>query len=173
VVAENDNPEQENTHFELDGIAYEMPELRDLDIDEWMIVYKYSKVVLRDLMEVTDDPEAEQARVDKLEQPGVMKALFHIAYKRKHPRKTDAAVEALVGQIKYLPTLEAMNTDDGEEAPEEEDPTQETTEPESEPSEPEPQLLRSTDSPTGNGSSASTESSETPEGQPATTGTSG
>jgi hypothetical protein len=124
-------------------------------------------------MEVTDDPEAEQARVDKLEQPGVMKALFHIAYKRKHPRKTDAAVEALVGQIKYLPTLEAMNTDDGEEAPEEEDPTQETTEPESEPSEPEPQLLRSTDSPTGNGSSASTESSETPEGQPATTGTSG
>lgn len=174
MVAENDNTEQEKTNqFELDGIAYEMPELRDLDIDEWMIVYKYSKVVLRDLMEITDDPEAEQERVEKLEQPGVMKALFHIAYKRKHPKKTDAAVESLVGQIKYLPTLEAMNADEPEEGSAEEDPTEETTEPESEPSEPESSLPRNPDSESGNGSSGSTPSSETPEEEPATIGTSG
>ena len=173
MAAENDtDQEQEPTRFELDGVGYEMPELRDLDIDEWMIVYKYSKVVLRDLMEITDDPEAEQARVDKLEQPGVMKALFHIAYKRAHPKKTDAAVEALVGQIKYLPTLEAMNPG-SEEASEEEDPTEETTEPGSEPSEPELSSLRSSDSQSGNGSSASTTSSETPEEEPAPTGMSG
>lgn len=158
--------------FDLDGKEYELPELRDLDIDEWMVVYKYSKVVLRDLMEIPDDPEAEAARVEKLEQPGVMKALFHIGYKRAHPKKTDAAVEDLVGRIKYLPTLEAMNPD--EEVPAEEaDPTEETSEPESEPSEPTPSSARSTGSSSGNGLSASGTSSETPEDQPETIGISG
>jgi len=172
VAAENDTEqEQEPTSFELDGVKYEMPELRELDIDEWMIVYKYSKVVLRDLMEITDDPEAEQERVEKLEQPGVMKALFHIAYKRHHPKKTDAAIEALVGQIKYLPTLEAMTTD--EEVPAEEDPTKETIEPASEPNEPEPSSPNGTDSLSGSGSLSSLTSSETLEETLATTGTSG
>lgn len=172
MAAENDNQNEARPKFELDGVEYELPEIRELDIDEWMIVYKYSKVVLRDLMEITDDPDAEAARVEKLEQPGVMKALFHIGYKRAHPKKTDAAVENLVGQIKYLPVLEAMN-DDAEEASEEEDPTEETTEPESEPSEPEQSLPSEPDSQTGNGSSSSTTSSETPEEEPATTGTFG
>jgi len=173
VAAETDT-EQEDARpkFEFDGKEYKLPELRDLDIDEWMVVYKYSKVVLRDLMEIPDDAEAEAARVEKLEQPGVMKALFHIGYKRAHPKKTDAAVETLVGQIKYLPTLEAMNPDE-EVPPEEADPTEETSEPESEPNEDEPSSLRSAGSLSANGSSDSGTSSETPEGQPATTGISG
>lgn len=173
MAAENDTQqEREPARFELDGKMYEMPELRELDIDEWMIVYNYSKVVLRDLMEITDDPSAEQERIDKLEQPGVMKALFHIAYKRAHPQKTDAAVESLVGKIKYLPTLEALNPEEPEEGSEE-DPTKGTTEPELGPSEPESSSLRSSDLPSGNGSSDSTTSLETPEEEPAPTGTSG
>ena len=179
MAAETDNQneeqeqEQERSKFELDGVEYELPELRDLDMDEWMVVYRYSKVVLRDLMEIADDPEAEAARVEKLEQPGVMKALFHIGYKRKHPRKTDAAVENLVGRIKYLPTLEAMEPDEEEQAEEPEDPTEETKKPESEPSESTPSSERSSGSSSGTGSSSSTTSSETPEDHPATTGISG
>lgn len=174
MAAENDNTEQTDARpkFELDGKEYELPELRELDVDEWMIVYKYSKVVLRDLMEIVDDPDAERERIEKIEQPGVMKALFHIGYKRVHPKKTDSAVEALVGQIKYLPALELLNTDEAE-VPEEEDPTTETSKLESEPSELEPSSERRSDSSSVNGSSASTTSSETPEEEPATTGISG
>ena len=179
MAAETDNQneeqeqEKERSRCELDGVEYELPKLRDLDMDEWMVVYKYSKVVLRDLMEIPDDPEAEAARVEKLEQPGVMKALFHIGYKRKHPKKTDAAVENLVGQIKYLPTLEAMNPDEEDQAEEPTDPTEETSEPESEPSGPTPSSERNSDSSSENGSSDSGTSSETPEDQPETIGISG
>ncbi len=173
MTAETDNQTEEEEarpRFDLDGKEYELPELRDLDIDEWMLVYKYSKVVLRDMMEIPDDPEAEAARVEKLEQPGVMKALFHIGYKRQHPKKTDAAVEDLVGQIKYLPTLEAMNPD--VEVPEDEvdPPTGELPNSESEPT---PSSENTTDSENGNGSLGSTTSSETPEVLPETIGTSG
>ena len=178
MAAETNDTEQEEARpkFELDGKEYELPELRELDIDEWMVVYKYSKVVLRDLMEIPDDPAAEAARVEKIEQPGVMKALFHIGYKRAHPKKTDAAVEHLVGQIKYLPMLEAMNEAvEGEEEPDAEtDPTKDSApDSESSSSEDEQSSLRRIDSETGNGSSASTTSSETPEDEPATTGTFG
>ncbi len=173
MTAETPNPtdeEEARPGFELDGKKYELPELRDLDIDEWMVVYRYSKVVLRDLMEIPDDPEAEAARVEKLEQPGVMKALFHIGYKRAHPRKTASAVEELVGQIKYLPTLEAMNPD--VEVPEDEvdPPTGEVPSSESETT---PSSESRTDSENENGSSASGTSSETPEDLPETIGISG
>lgn len=160
--------------FELDGKTYELPELRELDIDEWMVVYKYSKVVLRDLMPIIDDPQAEHDRIEKLEQPGLMKALFHIAYQRAHPKKTTAAVETLVGQIKYLPTLEAMDDgDDTEEVAEDDDPPTLTPVPESEPSEPEPSSPNDSDSQSENGSSSSQTSSGIPEVTLVTTGTSG
>lgn len=168
-MAAETNTEQARPKFELDGVEYEMPELRELDIDEWMLMYKYSRVILRDLMEIVDDDDAERARIEKLEQPGVMKALFHIGYKRAHPKKVDAAIESLVGQIKYLPMLEAMN-DGIEEASEEEDPTERTTQPESEPGEP---STRNSDSSSESGLPGSAASSETPENAPVPIGTSG
>lgn len=174
MAAENDNT-TENTdrpRFELEGKEYELPELRELDVDEWMLMYKYSKVTLRDLMEIVGDPEAEEARIEKVEQPGVMKALFHIGYKREHPKKTDAAIENLVGQIKYLPTLEAMDTEADAEVPVDEvdPPTDELPKSEIALA---PSSESRTDSSSANGSSDSSTSSETPEDELATTGTSG
>lgn len=175
MAAETNDTAEERPRFEMpDGVEYELPNIRELNMDEWMLMYEYARIVLRDLMEASD-PEEERAREEKLENPGVMMGLFHIGYKRKHPQKTDAVIKALVGKIQYLPTLQDMGgVELDEEGSEEEDPTPDSApDSESSSSEARSSSERSADSSTESGSSDSSMSSETPEETLATTGTSG
>ncbi len=161
MAAETDN--QEPIKFTFEGKKYDLPTLIECDMDEWMLVYEYAKVTIKDTVPC-EDPADEQARVDKLSQPGTWFALFHIAYRRANPKRTDAAIKALVGKIDYLEALaeiaEQMPDED-----EDENPTSAIT--------PETLSSESSDSSSKSSSLVSLPSSETPADQPAPTGTTG
>ncbi len=161
MAAENDNQEAP-VKFTFHGKQYDLPSLTECDMDEWMLVYEYAKVTIKDTVPC-EDPADEQARVDKLSQPGTWFALFHIAYRRENPKKADPAIRALVGKIDYMAALaevaEQMPAED-----EYENPTSVTT--------PETSSSGSSDSSSGSLSRVSLRSLETPGDPAAATGTS-
>ena len=110
--------------FDLAGTLYEFPDVLDLDMDEWIVVYEYSGLVLEDFAPL-ENPEAEAERVHKLRHPGFMKAMTHIGYQRAHPKKTKATIKDLIGNVKMLPLLESMAGDE----PESDDPPTSVSEP--------------------------------------------
>lgn len=154
--------------FIIEGEEYEIPVFTELTIDEWMIAHKFAGLVISDIIPIKDDADAEMERVKKFTQPGALKALAFIAYKRSHPRKTDPTIGALVGGLNYLEMLETMV--DEEEDHDAADPTEETPQPSPEP---EPSSPTRNDSPSESGSSDSATSSETPEVALLPTGMSG
>ena len=147
--------------FDLAGTLYEFPDVLDLDMDEWIVVYEYSGLVLEDFAPL-ENPEAEAERVHKLRHPGFIKAMTHIGYQRAHPKKTKATVKDLIGNVKMLPLLESMAGDE----PESDDPPTSV-------SEPQRSFERNQVDSSASLSLASPPSSETPEGLPVTIGTSG
>ncbi len=86
MAAENDN---DKVRFDLAGTMYEFPDVLDLDLDEWIVVYEYAGLVLEDFAPL-ENPEEEAARVHRLRHPGFMKAMAHVGYQRAHPKKTKA-----------------------------------------------------------------------------------
>ena len=156
MAAENDNKVQ----FELEGTMYDIPDVLDLDLDEWIVVYEYAGLVLDDFAPL-ENAEEEAQRVHKLRHPGFMKAMAHIGYQRAHPKKTKATVKDLLGKAKLVPMLESMATDEGE-----------SEVPPTSASEPQKSSERSQDVSSVNLSLASRSSSATPAGPLAPTGTS-
>lgn len=112
MAAETDN----TVKFDLDGTLYDFPDVLDLDIDEWVVVYEYSGLVLEDFAPL-ENAEAEADRVHKLRHPGFMKAMAHIGYQRAHPKKTKATIKDLIGSVKMLPLLESMSPQESEDPP--------------------------------------------------------
>jgi len=161
VAAETDNKETQSLKFTFQGVEYDVPQLMDCDLDEWVLVYKYAEVTLSDTIPC-DDPAEDATRRKKLSQPALWKALFHIAYRRADPKKSDAAIEAIIGKIDYLETMASFFDQMPDE--EEENPTSA--------SEPETLSEKSSDSNTSPTSLVSLRSSETPENPLAPTGTS-
>lgn len=157
MAAENDN---EIVKFDLEGTLYEFPDVLDLDMDEWIVVYEYAGLVLEDFAPL-ESAEAEQERVHRLKHPGFMKAMAHIGYQRAHPKKTKATIKDLIGAVKMLPLLESMAPEDAAE----ENPTSV--------SEPLKSSERSRGGSSGNLYPVLPKSSETADVLPATIGTSG
>lgn len=160
MAAENDG----KVTFELEGNSYEFPDVLDLDIDEWVVVYEYSGLVLDDFAP-KEDAEEEAERVQRLRHPGFMKAMAHIAYQRANPKKTKSTVKTLMGGVKLVPLLESVEGGPEEPGDDGDPPTPTSELPTS--------SERSSDDSNASLSLASPLSSETPAEPLVTTGTSG
>jgi hypothetical protein len=75
------------TGFTIDGEIYESPGLGDsLDMDEYQILYDYSKITIDDIVAAPDETDDEKdARLAKYDNPGFIRAMMHIAYRRAIP----------------------------------------------------------------------------------------
>jgi hypothetical protein len=159
VAAETDN---QKVKFDLDGTLYEFPDILDLDMDEWIVVYEYCGLTLGDFAPISPEVAAIRASIAQLEEaagklsadsderveadgkiedararlgvaeenltdeqlavmaerehklrhPGFMKAMFYIAYKRAHPKKTRAAIEKLLSSVTLLAMFESMDSEE-------------------------------------------------------------
>lgn len=147
--------------FEIDGVMYEFPQLLELDVDEWQFIYDKCRVSFGTLAPIEDE-DRERERMEKLDNPAFEKALFHIGYRRVHPDVKDDAIAAIIGKQKLRILLESLVPEGEAEA---DDPTLMT--------EPEQQSNGKVVSSSESSSDPSSKSSETPDEQPETIGTSG
>ena len=75
--------ETNESGFVIDGVVYEVPGLDTLTMDEAQVLYDYSGLGLEDFAQSADETEEEtKARERLFRNPGLMRALMHIAYKR-------------------------------------------------------------------------------------------
>lgn len=102
------------TGFNIDGTLYELPTLDSFTMDEAQIMYDYSGLSLEDFAE-PEEETAEQAaeRVRRFRNPGFLRALMHIAYRRQHPKLADGEIRQLVGSANLIDALKDL-ADDGE-----------------------------------------------------------
>lgn len=139
------------TGFMIDGALYEVPSLDTFTMDEAQVLYDYSGLTIEDFAALEDEDENEQ--VDRLKNPGFMRALMHIAYQRGNEKLAPAKVKALIGAANLLSSYEhlAVGEDDAL-------PPESTTEPEQ-------QSLRSSveqNEPSGDGSTKSSDGQVVP-----------
>ncbi len=162
----------ETLKFKIDGVAYEMPEIDDLDIEEWEIVYAASGLVLADFAPALDskgklDKKADDARQHRIQQPAFLRARLHIAYRRANPGATDEEINEVVMAAKMVPAMEAI-ADAAGVGDDEDPPVPSALTPEPGGSSP-----TTNDESSGSTPTDSDSSSETQDGDPATTTTSG
>lgn len=103
----------ETLKFKIDDVLYEMPEIDDLDMDEWEIVYAASGVVIQDFAPALDehgklDKKAEAERQRRISQPAFLRARLHIAYRRANPNATDDEIHEIVTKAKLVRAMEAI-----------------------------------------------------------------
>lgn len=163
----------ETLKFKIDGVAYEMPEIDDLDIEEWEIVYAASGLVLADFAPALDekgrlDKKADAERQHRIQQPAFLRARLHIAYRRANPGASDEEIHEVVMAAKMVPAMEAIAEAAGVTDPDEGDVRPPALTPGPDGSSPTVNDEKSGSTPT-----ASDSSSETQEDGRATTGTSG
>lgn len=163
----------ETLKFKIDDVLYEMPEIDDLDIEEWEIIYGASGIVLGDFAPALDakgklDKKADADRQRRISQPAFLRARLHIAYRRANPAASEDEIEEVVKAAKMVPAMEAIadaaetaNTGEGDAVPPALTPAPDGSSP------------TGSDEKSGNKPTASAVSSETPAEDPATTGTSG
>lgn len=86
------------TGFMIDGSLYEMPSLDTFTMEEAQILYDYSGLGLEDFALEDDDDEFAV----KLKNPGFLRALMHIAYRRGNPKQPDGKVRKLIGAVNLI-----------------------------------------------------------------------
>jgi hypothetical protein len=102
--------------FVIDGVVYEVPGLDTLTMDEAQVLYDYSGLGLEDFAQSADETEEEaKARERLFRNPGLMRALMHIAYKRKHTKLPASQIRTLVGAANVLDALQGLTTSEPEE----------------------------------------------------------
>jgi hypothetical protein len=112
--------------FVIDGVVYEVPGLDTLTMDEAQVLYDYSGLGLEDFAQSDNETEEEtKARERLFRNPGLMRALMHIAYQRKHSKLPASQIRRLVGAANVLDALQGLVAD----APEDEIPLASTSEP--------------------------------------------
>ena len=118
--------ETKESGFVIDGVVYEVPGLDTLTMDEAQVLYDYSGLGLEDFAQSDNETEEEtRARERLFRNPGLMRALMHIAYQRKHTKLPASQIRRLVGAANVLDALQGLVT----EAPEDEIPLGSTSEP--------------------------------------------
>lgn len=149
----------DTTKFELDGKTYELPDFLDLDLDDWEIIWDECQVSLNDFSEV-GDPEQDEKRLRRLNNPRLERAFIMVALKRANPDGDIDQIRKDAGRIKLMPYLLGQAAADAEANP-------------TSASEPERSSRPSSDSTSESSSPPSPESSDEPDGQPVPTGISG
>jgi hypothetical protein len=154
--------------FTADGKTYEYPDPFDLDLDEWVIIYDETGLILEDFAPF-DDKKREATRQQQLRNPALIKALAMCGLLRADKELDLDAARELAGDMKMLAVLEALAA--GMEEAEEVDP-QIGGLPNSE-SEPDNRSQRKSDDTNENTSADSPASSDVPVEEPAAIGTGG
>lgn len=137
------------TRITVEGTPYVLPSLDSFDLDEAMIMYRYSELTFDQIFELEGL------------HPGVVAGLLHVGIQRSDPALRERDVKAMVKRVNMMNVLEQL----AELADQQPDPTQEpaqTTEPDSPPSEPD--SMRSNDEATEpSGESSAIDSEHSPE----------
>jgi hypothetical protein len=103
--------ETNESGFVIDGVVYEVPGLDTLTMDEAQVLYDYSGLGLEDFAQSADETEEEtKARERLFRNPGLMRALMHIAYQRKHTKLPSSQIRRLVGAANVLDALQGLTT---------------------------------------------------------------
>ncbi len=154
--------------FTAGGETYEYPDPFDLSLDEWVIIYDETGLILEDFAPF-DDKQREATRQQQLRNPALIKALAICGLMRAKKELDVAAARELTGEMKMLDVLASLAG--GEAVAEEVDP--QTGGLPSNESEPEDKSQRKSDDTNGSTSADSPSSSDEPVSEPAATGTGG
>jgi len=106
--------------FEIGGRTYEIPALGDFTMAEAQILYDASGITVEDFL-LDDDGDDRSGFLEKLRNPGLMRALMHVAYQRGNPDMRAAAVAEAIANVNYLEALtdliEARRRQEGDAGP--------------------------------------------------------
>lgn len=100
--------DKQESGFLIDDERYEIPRLDTITLDEERVLYLYADTVLQDFGPAHFDATEEERiayellQLRKIRNPDFKRALAHIAYRRKHPKITDAEVEEAIGKVNAL-----------------------------------------------------------------------
>jgi hypothetical protein len=144
--------------FTAGGETYEYPDPFDLDLDEWVVIYDETGLILEDFAPF-DDKIREETRQQQLRNPALIKALAICGILRAHPQTNIHAARELAGDMKMLDVLKSLAGGD--------DPTQESQSATDESS------LRTSGDISESSSPDSPKTSDEPEGELPATGTGG
>jgi hypothetical protein len=99
------------TGFEIDGRVYEVPSLGTFNLDEAQVLYDYSGLVIEDFLGLLPEAtnaerqEHEEQMGARMRNPGLLRALMHIAYQRGNPREKTQRIKELVSNANALEAL--------------------------------------------------------------------
>lgn len=80
------------TGFLIDGRHYPVPSIDTFTLDEAQVLYEYSGLAIEDFL--TEDDSQRNGK-----NPGLVRALMHVAYQRGNPRLAYGKVRELVGSF--------------------------------------------------------------------------
>lgn len=89
------------TGFLIDGKHYPVPSIDTFTLDEAQWLYEYSGLTLEDFF--TEDDASRNGR-----NPGLIRALMHVAYQRGNPRLKPATVKDVVGSFNAAEAIAAV-----------------------------------------------------------------
>jgi hypothetical protein len=149
--------------FTIEGKVYPTAPMQDWDMDESQILYDYTGLALEDFSPDPDLPPEDryQEILLYMKNPGFVRTLLHIAYRRGNPTLKEDKIREVVGRVNAMKAItefiEANEKDDA-------GPPASTTEQEK------PSANGSVDSNATSGSSSTTASDE-PDDHPVNIGT--
>lgn len=109
------------TGFEIDGSRYEVPTLDSLNMDEAQVLYDYSGLAVEDFVpprpDMDDDDKLrhQESIAQRMKNPGLLKALLHIAYQRGNTHVRPSRVGELVGQVNVFDAVLSLVSNEPEE----------------------------------------------------------
>lgn len=100
------------TGFDIDGTLYEVPSLDSFDLDELQVLYDYCGLTIEDFVTPPDENDDDaRARERQFKNPGLIRALMHVAYQRGNPKTRPATIKDLIGKANALNVLAALAED--------------------------------------------------------------
>lgn len=112
VKHEEEEKEEEEEYLVIEGGHYPLPTMDELDNDEAMILYNYSRITIEDFLDENGEelPKEEQAKLTR--HPGFKTALVHIAYRRGNRGMSEAKIKAVAGRTNWLDAIAEIAGDD-------------------------------------------------------------
>ena len=158
--------------FLIDGVLYEVPTLDTFDLDDAQVLYDYTGLAVEDFLVQPESEDETREMAQRFKNPGLIRALVHIAYQRNHPKMPAAQVRKIIGKVNQFEALMAFVGQNPEEAPDE-SPLASTSEPAGSSQSGPLDNENSTPPTNGNGGNGSTTSSGLPAGIRGPIGTTG
>jgi hypothetical protein len=136
-----EEPRREPARITIDGTPYVLPSMDSMDMDEAMVLYRYSDLSFDQIFELEGV------------HPGVVAGLLHVAIQRSDPALREREVKEMVSKVNMMNILEQLAVL-AENTP---DPTKVAAQP------PQPDSETSNDDQTSSGGEDSAESSDQPQ----------